>query len=156
MTAEATRSGARLHGTVRVSLPAKVAYNPESLKKTIGSFLERVGCPTCFSGANCVFTAERSFVVDEGGVFSQHLTPVASPNPWPWHGATVTASLAGGGQFNIDQVYRAIDAVVATLGGGCRPCHSGFDVAYLSEVEFIGVDANGQAQQYGTQAQLGE
>ncbi len=151
-TVETKASAARLHGTVRVSLPAKVAYNPESLKKTIGSLLGHLGCPTCFSGADCVFTAERNFVVDPEGIFT-HLESLSGPQPDPWRSRGVTVSLAAGRQFDINSVFSAIDAVVASLGGGCRPCHSGFDVAYWNEVEFIGIDANGKAQQYGGQIQ---
>jgi len=152
-TVETKASGARLHGTVRVSLPAKVAYNPESLKKTIGSLLGHLGCPACFSGADCVFSAERNFAVDPEGIFTHQLQSVrGEPDPQPWRSG-VNVSLSAGRQFNIDSVFSAIDSVVATLGGGCRPCHSGFDVAYWNEVEFIGIDANGKAQQYGAPAQ---
>src|ERR1700680_5022804 len=49
----------RAHGSIRVSLPARIAYNPDALKKTIGGLLEQLGCPRCFSGADCLFTFER-------------------------------------------------------------------------------------------------
>lgn len=151
--ADRRAKGARLRGTVRVSLPAKVAYNPESLKKTIGSLLQHLGCPGCFSGADCVFIAERNFAVDPEGIFShialnpQPLPPRASPD--------LTVSLSPSNRFDINKVFSAIDAVVARLPGGCAPCHSGFDVSFLNEVEFLGIDENGKAQQYGGQAQFG-
>ena len=154
MSAADTRAkGARLRGTVRVSLPAKVAYNPESLKKTIGSLLQHLGCPGCFSGADCVFTAERDFVVDQDGIFS-HLTTELVPQPLP-PVADLTVSLSPGNRFDINKVFSAIDTVVARLPGGCAPCHSGFDISFLNEVEFLGIDENGKAQQYGGQAQFG-
>lgn len=144
-TAGATKeTAARIHGTVRVSLPAKVAYNPDSLKKTIGSLLGRLGCPGCFSGADCIFTAERDFVVDPEGIFSRL---ELNPQPLPPAPAPVTVSLASANRFNIDKVFNAVDAAIATIGA-C-PCHSGFDVAYLNEVQVIGIDEEGQAQQYG-------
>ena len=54
----------RAHGTVRVSLPAKIAYNPDALKKSLTQSLDKLGCPRCFSGADCFFQHERNFVVD--------------------------------------------------------------------------------------------
>jgi len=60
----------RARGTVRVSLPAKIAYDPAALKKSIGSLLERLGCRRCFSGADCHFTHERDFVADVKGTVS--------------------------------------------------------------------------------------
>jgi hypothetical protein len=153
--ADTRKTGARIHGTVRVSLPAKVAYNPESLKKTIGSLLTHLGCPGCFSGADCVFTAERNFAIDPEGIFS-HLALNPQPLP-PIVAPDLTVSLAAGNRFNIDKVFSAIDTVIDRLpgGGGCLPCHSGFDISYLNEIEFLGIDENGKAQQFGGQAQFG-
>jgi hypothetical protein len=142
---------ARLRGTVRVSLPAKIAYNPESLKKTIGALLEDLGCRTCFSGADCVFTAERNFVVNEEGIFSHHSISALNPQPLP-PAPELLVSLPATNQLDINKVYSAID-IVASRIGGCLPCHSGFDVSYLSEVEFIGIDPDGEVQQYGAAAQ---
>jgi hypothetical protein len=143
-------TAARIHGTVRVSLPAKVAYDPESLKKTIGSLLGRLGCLTCFSGADCVFTAERDFVVDPEGIFS-HVALNPQPLP-PRVAPDLTVSLSPGNRFDIKKVFNAIDTAISMLPGGC-PCHSGFDVNYLNEVELIGINDNGVAQRYGGQAQ---
>jgi hypothetical protein len=150
---ETKQTPARIHGTVRVSLPAKVAYNPESLKKTIASLLGHLGCPGCFSGADCVFTAERNFAVDPEGIFS-HIALNPQPLP-PRVAPDLTVSLSPSNRFNIDKVFSAIDTVISRLPGGCSPCHSGFDIDYLSEVEFLGIDENGKAQQFGGEAQFG-
>ena len=53
----------RAKGPVRITLPAKVAYDPKALKESIASIVERLGCPECFSGASCLFEMERDFVV---------------------------------------------------------------------------------------------
>jgi hypothetical protein len=153
-TAVAKAPVARLRGTVRVSLPAKVAYNPDSLKKTIGELLEHLGCTRCFSGADCLFTAERDFVVDPAGKFTHQVRAVLDPSPEPWRVGTVAVSLPRASQYDIKKVFSAIDAVAANLGG-CRPCHSGFDIDYLSEVEFIGINEKGEAQHFGGQQQFG-
>ena len=65
--------------------------------------------------------------------------------------STLKVSLAPGDNFDIDKVFRAIDAVISKVGG-CLPCHSGFDVSYLNEVELLGIDQNGQATQFGGSA----
>lgn len=138
----------RAHGTVRVTLPAKVAYEPEALKRTIGGILGRLGCPTCFSGADCHFMNERDFVVDPAGAISSLSRGATSEiNPQPLPPRAVTVSLAPGVRYNIDSVFKAVDAVIGIIGA-C-PCHSGFDVLYQNEVTVIGVNEAGVAQQYG-------
>jgi hypothetical protein len=132
------------HGTVRVSLPASVAYHPETLKKTIAGVLERLGCPRCFSGADCLFSLEREYSVDPRGAIEAR---ALGPHPEPWKSSTVTASLARGVRYDIEKVFQAIDKVIAGIGS-C-PCHSGFDVLYLNEIKVIGVNERLEAQQYG-------
>lgn len=51
--------------TVRIAIPAKVAYDLGSLQKTFGNLAERLGCPQCLSGANCLFELERDFIVND-------------------------------------------------------------------------------------------
>ena len=133
----------RARGAVRVSLPAKVAYNPDALKQTIGGLLEQLGCPRCFSGADCLFSFERDFVVNPQNVLS---AVELNPQPLPPRQSPVTASLSGGIRFDINKVFKAVDQVINVLGP-C-PCHSGFDVLYQNELPVIGVNEQG-ATQYG-------
>src|ERR1700704_5787283 len=115
----------RAHGPIRVSLPAKIAYNPDALKKSIGGLLEQLGCPRCFSGADCLFTVQRDFVINpQGGVDAA--AAELNPQPLPPRASHATASLGHGMRFDIDKVFKAVDHVINTLGP-C-PCHSGFDV----------------------------
>lgn len=138
----------RAHGTVRVTLPAKVAYDPAALKKSIGELMERLGCPRCFSGADCFFTHERAFVLDPKGVVVGGSTFGPSPEPWlTAHSPAVTASLAPGARFNIDKVFKAVDKVIDIIGA-C-PCHSGIDVLYRNEIRVIGIDEQLQGHQFG-------
>ena len=145
MTAAATAE-AKTHGTVRISLPANVAYQPDNLKKTIAGLMERLGCTRCFSGADCFFTMERDFVINPQNVLtSQTLErPAAMMHT---HSATVSASLGRGVRYDIDKVFKAVDKVIATLGP-C-PCHSGYDVLYQNELPMIGINEKLEAQQYG-------
>lgn len=133
----------RPHGTVHVKLPAKIAYDPNALKKSIGSLLEQLGCTRCFSGANCFFTHERDFLVDARGA----LSAVAGPTPDPWATRPVTVSLTPGPRFDIDKVFRSVDKVIDIIGG-C-PCHSGIDVFYLNELTVIGINEKLEANQFG-------
>jgi hypothetical protein len=134
----------RARGTVRVSLPAKVAYSPDALKKTLGGLLEQLGCPHCFSGADCLFMFERDFVVDPlSGVNAVAL----NPQPLPPRESTAVVSLSRGIRFDINKVFKAVDSVINTLGP-C-PCHSGFDVLYQNELPVIGINDKGEAQQFG-------
>jgi hypothetical protein len=137
----------RVHGPVRVSLPAKIAYNPDALKKSIGGLMEQLGCPRCFSGADCLFTFERDYVVNpQGGISAVELNP--QPLPPRLNAATghATASLGRSMRFDIDKVFKAVDQVINTLGP-C-PCHSGFDVLYQNELPVIGINDQG-AQKFG-------
>ena len=131
----------RAHGTVRVSLPAKVAYNPDALKKSITSILDKLGCPRCFSGANCHFLHERDFVIDPGEKVA------LNPQPLPPREAHAVVSLAPTIRYDVDKIFRSIDAVIKGLGP-C-PCHSGIDVLYQSELPVLGVTEKFEVQQFG-------
>jgi hypothetical protein len=143
----------RAHGTIHVTLPARVAYDPGALKKSIGELMERLGCPKCFSGANCLFRFERDFIVDAKGslvgtALGSHAEAWRSgPHPEPWAPTTVTASLTRGARFNIDKVFKAVDRVIDLIGP-C-PCHSGFDVFYQNELKSIGINEQLDAHQFG-------
>jgi len=122
-----------------------VAYNPDALKKSIGGLMERLGCTKCFSGADCMFTFERDFVVDPQGAFVARSAEL-NPQPLPPR-ATATVSLSRGIRYDIDKVFKAVDAVIHNLGP-C-PCHSGFDVLYQNELPVIGINERGEALQFG-------
>jgi hypothetical protein len=50
---------------VRVTIPAKVAYNLDAMRRVTDSILDRLGCSNCHSGHDIRFDIERHFVVDE-------------------------------------------------------------------------------------------
>lgn len=52
---------------VTVTVPAKVAFDLESLFEVQRSVFERLGHPACYSGADIRFMVERDFVVEQGG-----------------------------------------------------------------------------------------
>ena len=131
----------RARGTVRISLPAKVAYNPDALKKSLVGIAEQLGCTRCFSGANCLFQNERNFVVDPAGAVA--LNP--QPLPPREHPATVAVSPAI--SYNLDSILKAFDGVIKGLDP-C-PCHSGIDVLYQSELPVLAITEKGEVQAFG-------
>lgn len=63
--AKETRSKApTLDGTVRIVVPADVAFDLGRLQKGLANLAERLGCRPCLSGADCTFLLEREFIVD--------------------------------------------------------------------------------------------
>lgn len=50
---------------VRVTLPAKVAYDLNAFQKVQASILDRLGCQACCSGWDIRFDLARSYLVDE-------------------------------------------------------------------------------------------
>jgi hypothetical protein len=125
---------------MRITIPAAVAYNLDAFQKSIANLVERLGCRTCFSGADCTFLNERDWVISE----KLETKPLArsfvqEPDPHPWRSATATlpSKVAG----NLDQ----IKSVVANIAGrlGHPGCCSGFDILFQQEINFV-VNESGQ------------
>jgi hypothetical protein len=139
-------SGARSRaaGPVRITVPAKVAYNPAALKKSIAQLVERLGCPTCFSGADCLFEMERRFV----------LTARTNPDPIPWQPTAAaidaqpahmrTVGMAKGVRHDINKVFQAIDKTIDIIGP--HPCISGFDIFFKDVLQTVVIPENFEAQ----------
>lgn len=123
----------QLRGPVRITLPAKVAYNLDSLKSGIAAIVERLGCEKCFSGANCTFQLERNFLINENLEIVSREGPSLPTDPIPWRPIQVT--LPATVHSDIDQVQSLIDKIVGRLG---HPfCFSGFDIAFGLERELF-------------------
>src|SRR5438552_9025918 len=65
MAKSASAPSARLRGPVRVTMPAAVAYDLKAFQQGIAALVERLGCRTCFSGADCTFLTERDWVISD-------------------------------------------------------------------------------------------
>lgn len=118
------------YGPVRITIPAKVAYDLPSLNKGIDSLLDKLGCRACFSGADCTFLHERDFIINE------RLEAVAGPLPDPWREQQfrpVVVSIDRETSYNVEAVKSVIENVLGKLG--CAPCHSGFDITFRHEWE---------------------
>ena len=145
MSAEqASTAKPRAAGPVRVSIPAKIAYSPDALKKSIAGVLERIGCPRCFSGADCLFQTERRFVLDDGvRAESDPDTSPAVSQPQPW---VVTVGVSSRVKYDIDKVLVAVDKVIDLLGP--HPCISGFDVFFKDELRTIVINEQLQGTKF--------
>jgi hypothetical protein len=135
---------ARARGTVRITLPASVAYDPKALRKGIANIVERLGCPRCFSGADCFFTTERNLVIDPKLAVSPGLTAI--PEPTPWSENTYSVGLSKKVRYDLDKVYLAIDKAIDIIGA--HPCISGFDFHFQDELRTIVVNEKLEAQRF--------
>ena len=134
----------RARGPVRITLPASIAYDPKALKKGIASIVERLGCPKCFSGADCFFMNERDFVLDQK--FAADRANIAGPQPQPWTQNTYTVGLSRNVRYDLDKVFKAFDKVIDIIGH--HPCISGFDFHFQDELRTIVVNERLDAQRF--------
>ena len=119
-----------VRGPIRVTIPVSVAYNIKKFQKSLAVLAERLGCPNCVSGADCLFQTERAFVLDD------RLT-LAGGNGLTEAIPTVTASMPGSVSMDLGLLQRAV-AAVADKFGAC-PCTSGYDLKF--KVELAGLKA---------------
>jgi hypothetical protein len=141
---DATAPRLRAAGPVRITLPAKIAYDPKALKNSIAEVVERLGCPRCFSGADCLFEMERSFVINPAGKLdaSAHAAGVFNrPDPEPAVSYRATVAVARPVKYELEKVYAAIDRVIDLIGP--HPCISGFDVFFRDEIIVINEQLQG-------------
>lgn len=148
MKKKAELKGLHLSGPVRITLPAKVAYDLNSLQSSIATIMEQIGCAECFSGADCDFRLEREFVINPEG-------QVGRPNPIILVGASdrdgdsmmpVNVVLAPEVRYDINLINDAIARVVDIIGG--HPCFSGFDF-YFRRLELVTVDQQLNVNTFG-------
>jgi hypothetical protein len=134
-------------GPIRITLPAKVAYSPDALKESIASVMERIGCPKCFSGADCFLQMERNFVLDA--------SLNADPSPQPSRSFAArrdheyTVGLSQAVKHDINSVFKAVDKVIDIIGP--HPCISGFDILFQDVLRTIVVPKNFEAQAFDQQ-----
>lgn len=121
----------RASGVVRLSIPASVAFDLPSFQKSLALVAERLGHPQCFSGADCTFSMERVFVLDEA--LEIRPSPALPQDPVPYH--SVTAVVPEKVSYNIAQIQEAAARIAGRLG--CAPCCSGFDITFRRELDFL-------------------
>lgn len=132
-------------GAVRITLPANVAYDPKALKKSIANIVERLGCPKCFSGADCFFTNERNLVIDSKLAVTSAIALGPHPEPWSTQN-TYTVGLSSRVRHDLDKVFVAIDKAIDIIGA--HPCISGFDFHFQDELRTIVVNEKLEATRF--------
>ena len=136
----------RAKGPIRVTLPAAVAYDPERLKKSLGSVLDRIGCQACCSGADILLETESEFLVDADERIRPFKSLVRQRQPAD---ADFIVGMADSVKFDIDRVFEAVDRVIDVIGP--HPCISGFDVLLQDEIRVIVVNDQLEARQLAEQ-----
>jgi hypothetical protein len=145
MAKEALAASARpVAGPIRVTIPASIAFNADSLQRTITNLAELIGCPKCFSGADCLLQMERNFFVDGTKLMAARGPSIEGPFPDPW---VVSVALAPGVKRDLTKVLAAIDKVNGMLG--CRACTSGFDIHLRDALDLVVVNEKMEAQGFG-------
>ncbi len=135
----------QLRGPIRVTVPASVAYDLVAFQKGITALVERIGCRTCFSGADCTFQSERDWVISKELVATPTGQSLAADPAIA--SQQVTVSLAKEVRFDINQIHAAVAKVVGKLG--CGACCSGFDIAFQDEAQFLTVSKELDVQANG-------
>jgi hypothetical protein len=120
---------------VRLTIPAKVAYNLDSFQESIADLVDKLGCRACFSGADCTFQLERDFVVNEAlqlGSVRTHPADIQLPLS---SASSLSAAMPTAVSYNIDQVQKAVAEIAGRLG--CPACCSGFDITFRNQLDFL-------------------
>jgi hypothetical protein len=115
-------------GPVRVSLPASVAADIGSLKKAMGSVLEKLGCPACCSGHDIFIELQRDLVLRKDLKARAEVAPSLKAAQ---HAHTLRVGLSPRLAAKIDDVFVAIDRI-AELSGHVA-CATGCDMFFNLE-----------------------
>lgn len=120
---------------VRLTIPAKVAYNLDSFQESIADLVDRLGCLRCFSGVDCTFQLERDFVVNEALQLSSVRSLRAEAQLPAASASSVSAAMPTAVSYDIDQVQKAVANIAGRLG--CPACCSGFDITFRNQLDFL-------------------
>jgi hypothetical protein len=118
--------------TIKLSIPAKVAYNADLFKKGITDLLDNLGCRACFSGTDCYFSTIQDYVVNDG-LESQFRTENVQALVAPSQ-STLSVAMSPKVAHNIKLVDQAIDSIFEEIG--CRACCSGHDIHFQNNFAF--------------------
>lgn len=122
------------HSTpVRVSLPASVAADIGSLKKAMGSILDKLGCGACCSGHDIYLDLQRDFVFRD---IAEMAVPLSTRRlTVAQKGGVTRAGIAPASAAKIDTVFAAIDRIADLTGHPA--CCSGNDLFMQLERNFV-------------------
>ena len=123
----------RSKGTIRLSIPAKVAYNADAFRKSLYNLLDELGCPKCFSGVDCYFTNIRDYLVNPSDFSVAPNKEVADgrPQPMPFQSNVIQVGLSQKTAFSIDKIDVALKDIFEEIG--CLACCSGQDIFFQEQ-----------------------
>jgi hypothetical protein len=129
-------------GAVRLTIPAKVAFNLDELTAVLKKAAERLGHPACATGCDVFqILQEREFVAtDKAELNPQPLPPrtqlLKTPDPDGDPALTVTIPAKVSGDIN--NLTKAVSLALGKLG--CPTCCSGFDILFRRETDMLAID----------------
>ena len=128
-----TKIERRSRGTIRLSIPAKVAYNSDAFGKSIYNLLDELGCPKCFSGVDCYFTNIRDYLVNPSDLSVVPVEAAGNPTPQPnvYQSSAVQVGLSQKTAFSIDKIELALKDIFEEIG--CLACCSGQDIFFQEQ-----------------------
>ncbi|WP_430907052.1 hypothetical protein [Maribacter sp. 2-571] len=121
-------------GAIRLSIPAKVAYNADTFRKSVFNLLDELGCPKCFSGVDCYFTNIRDYLVNPSDLSVTPIEETANlAKPISFQGNTLNVGLSQETAYNIDKIEVALKDIFEEIG--CLACCSGQDIFFQEQFE---------------------
>ncbi len=137
---------------VRVSIPAKVAYDLDSFNKSLIDLLDELGCKSCCSGYDITFETFRGPYAIGHDLEVTRLRPqhqlrtadieVGDRDYEPIQ--VVKVGLHEKAAFNIEVITEAVAKIAGELGH--IACVSGFDIRFQNQLDFM-VNAQGNVVQ---------
>ena len=116
---------------VRVSLPASIAADIGSLKKVVGSVLDRLGCPACCSGHDILFELQRDLVISDKIRSSAIAGYSTRAKIAPAAFASLDIGLQPEAAAEIENVHAAIERIAELSGHPA--CATGCDMLFRME-----------------------
>ena len=136
-------------GTIRVSIPASVAGNIKSLKSSLKSLAERLGCPKCFSGADCFFQLQNRYLIDEKAQLMTHTLAISDHIPAKTSARNVYVNLSSEATQKLDTILLAVDKIAELTGHvACATGCNLFFRNFIRELDVLDVSANGAVTKF--------
>jgi hypothetical protein len=121
-----------LSKAVRVSIPASVAGEIGSLKKSMATILDKLGCAACCSGFDIFLQRQRDGIVRDSLRGPADVASFAGSKSGP---GVLKVGVSPGSVATLDDVFIAIDKI-ADLSGHTA-CATGCDIFFQLEEMFV-------------------
>jgi hypothetical protein len=124
------------NGAIRLSIPAKVAYNADAFKKSIYDLLDELGCPKCFSGVDCYLTTIQDYVLNpkENAIATAQAARLSAQPTRLASQKSLSVGVSQATSFSIDKIDAAINTIFEEIG--CLSCCSGNDIFFQNQFDF--------------------